>query len=44
MKTIKSIDLWTEQYENHYECFNGIGEGLFRHRGLKKCEIKEYEL
>ena len=23
MKTIKSIDLWTEQYENHYECFNG---------------------
>lgn len=23
MKTIQSIDLWTEQYENHYECFNG---------------------
>ena len=23
MKIIKSIDLWTEQYENHYECFNG---------------------
>ena len=23
MKTIKSIDLWTEQNENHYECFNG---------------------
>ena len=20
---IKSIDLWTEQYCNHYECFNG---------------------
>lgn len=23
LKTIKSIDLWTEQYENHYECFKG---------------------
>ncbi len=23
MKTIKTIDLWTEQKENHYECFNG---------------------
>ena len=23
MKTIKTIDLWTEQHENHYECFNG---------------------
>lgn len=23
MKIINSIDLWTEQYENHYECFNG---------------------
>lgn len=23
MKVIKTIDLWTEQYENHYECFNG---------------------
>ena len=23
MKTVKSIDLWTEKYENHYECFNG---------------------
>lgn len=22
-KIIQSIDLWTEQYENHYECFNG---------------------
>lgn len=20
---IKIIDLWTEQYKNHYECFNG---------------------
>ena len=20
---IKTIDLWTEQYKNHYECFNG---------------------
>ena len=23
MKIVKSIDLWTEQHENHYECFNG---------------------
>ncbi len=23
MQTIKTIDLWTEQYTNHYECFNG---------------------
>jgi len=23
MKTIETIDLWTEQHENHYECFNG---------------------
>ena len=20
---IKTIDLWTEQYKDHYECFNG---------------------
>ena len=24
--------------------FDGIGDGLFLHRGLKNCEIKEYEL
>ena len=24
--------------------FNGIRDGLFLHRGLKNCEIKEYEL
>lgn len=23
METIRTIDLWTEQNENHYECFNG---------------------
>lgn len=23
MEIIKTIDLWTEQYKNHYECFNG---------------------
>lgn len=23
MNTIKTIDLWTEQHDNHYECFNG---------------------
>lgn len=24
--------------------FNGIGDGIFLNRGLKNCEIKEYEL
>lgn len=23
MKTFRTIDLWTEPYENYYECFNG---------------------
>ena len=23
MLTINTIDLWTEQYKNHYECFKG---------------------
>lgn len=23
MNIIKTIDLWTEQHNNHYECFNG---------------------
>ena len=23
MLTISTIDLWTEQYKNHYECFKG---------------------
>lgn len=23
MNIIRSIDLWTEQHDNHYECFNG---------------------
>lgn len=23
MNIIRTIDLWTEQYINHYECFNG---------------------
>lgn len=23
MEIIRTIDLWTEQHENHYECFNG---------------------
>ena len=23
MEIIKTIDLWTEQHDNHYECFNG---------------------
>ncbi len=23
MDIIRTIDLWTEQYVNHYDCFNG---------------------
>jgi hypothetical protein len=23
MKEIETIDLWTEAFANHYECFNG---------------------
>ena len=28
MEKIHTIDLWTEQYKNHYECFNGMRELL----------------
>lgn len=23
LNIIRTIDLWTEQHDNHYECFNG---------------------
>ena len=30
---IKTIDLWTEQYKNHYECFNGaFVDGFFNNK------------
>ena len=34
MKTIKSIDLWTEQYPNHYECFKGAFIDGFKNSDL----------
>lgn len=51
MKTIKSIDLWTEQYENHYECFKGafvdgfesILQELYDRVGIKSVRINMNE-
>lgn len=47
MKVIKTIDLWTEQKDNHYECFNGAfvdgfencGGGGFRLTALRLSKI-----
>ncbi len=49
MKTIKTIDLWTERKENHYECFNGAfvdgfeNGGGFRLKVLKLSKIATAE-
>lgn len=43
MKTIKSIDLWTEQYENHYECFNGAFVDGFENNKIAFDEYKIIE-
>ena len=40
MKTIKSIDLWTEQNENHYECFNGAFVDGFENNKITFDEYK----
>lgn len=40
MKTIKSIDLWTEQNENHYECFNGAFVDGFENNKIAFDEYK----
>ncbi len=40
MKTIKTIDLWTEQHENHYECFNGAFVDGFEHNNIAFDEYK----
>jgi len=47
MKTIKTIDLWTEQKENHYECFNGAfvdgfenGEPFDSYKVVKNCNCR----
>lgn len=34
MKTIKTIDLWTEQHENHYECFKVSFEDEFENNKI----------
>lgn len=40
MKTIKSIDLWTEKYGNHYECFNdGILQNWYNSIGIRSTRI-----
>lgn len=40
MKTINSIDLWTEQNENHYECFNGAFVDGFENNKIAFDEYK----
>jgi len=40
MKIINSIDLWTEQYENHYECFNGAFVDGFENNRIAFDEYK----
>lgn len=40
MKIIKSIDLWTEQNENHYECFNGAFVDGFENNKIAFDEYK----
>ena len=40
MNTIKSIDLWTEQNENHYECFNGAFVDGFENNKIAFDEYK----
>lgn len=41
MKLIKTIDLWTEQHENHYECFNGAFVDGFEN---DKIAFNEYKI
>ena len=41
MEKIKSIDLWTEQYENQYECFNGAFVDGFEN---DKIAFDEYKI
>lgn len=40
MKIINSIDLWTEQHENHYECFNGAFVDGFENNKIAFDEYK----
>lgn len=40
MRIIKTIDLWTEQHENHYECFNGAFVDGFENNKIPFDEYK----
>lgn len=40
MKIINSIDLWTEQHEDHYECFNGAFVDRFENNKIAFDEYK----
>ena len=40
MQIINSIDLWTEQYENQYECFNGAFVDGFENNKIAFDEYK----
>lgn len=40
MEIIKTIDLWTEQYKNHYECFNGAFVDGFENNNIPFDEYK----
>ncbi len=40
MNIIKTVDLWTEQYENHYECFNGAFVDGFENNQIPFDEYK----
>lgn len=40
MKKIKSIDLWTEQYDNHLECFSGAFVDGFENNATPFDEYK----
>jgi len=40
MNIIKTIDLWTEQYDNHYECFNGAFVDGFENNKIAFDEYK----
>ncbi len=41
LKVIRTIDLWTEQKENHYECFNGAFVDGFENG---KIPFNEYKI
>lgn len=40
MTLIKTIDLWTEQHDNHYECFNGAFVDGFENNKIAFDEYK----